>query len=157
MTDAKLLTHVAEYRAGLDAEIVLLRRLEGLSTRQREASQTGDFDALTVVADERTRMMANLVALEHGLKPVRLMLVDAKERLADVPEFQAVVELHDEAAALVTSILGFDRDSLEALKEAESSRRFAAQAIEKGESTLAAYRRVVAPPLTNATLVNRKG
>ena len=50
-----------------------------------------------------------------------------------------------------------DRDSVEALKEAEQARRVAAQSIEQGESTLAAYRRVVSPGLTPATLVNRRG
>ena|SRR5687767_2318597 len=50
-----------------------------------------------------------------------------------------------------------DRDSVEALKEAEQARRVAAQSIQQGESTLAAYRRVVSPGLTPATLVNRRG
>ena len=50
-----------------------------------------------------------------------------------------------------------DQESLEALKEAERARRFVARALEQGESTLAAYRRVVSPTLTGATLVNRKG
>jgi hypothetical protein len=43
------------------------------------------------------------------------------------------------------------------LREAEIARRFAAQAIEAGENTLAAYRRVVAPPLASASLLNKRG
>jgi hypothetical protein len=54
-------------------------------------------------------------------------------------------------------VLTVDEGSLEALKEAELARRVAAQALEQGESTLAAYRRVVTPTLKSATLVNRRG
>jgi len=50
-----------------------------------------------------------------------------------------------------------DQDSVQALKNAEQARHIAAQALEQGESTLAAYRRVVTPTLASATLVNRRG
>ena len=43
------------------------------------------------------------------------------------------------------------------LKNAEQARHLAAQTLEQGESTLAAYRRVVKPTLASATLVNRRG
>jgi hypothetical protein len=43
------------------------------------------------------------------------------------------------------------------LREGELARRFAQDTLDQGETTLAAYRRVVNPPLANATLVNRKG
>jgi hypothetical protein len=46
---------------------------------------------------------------------------------------------------------------LAALRDAEQARRFAAQAVERGESTLAAYRRVVAPRQEGARIVNRRG
>jgi hypothetical protein len=46
---------------------------------------------------------------------------------------------------------------LQALRNAEHARRLAAQTLEQGESTLAAYRRVVTPALESATLVNRRG
>lgn len=157
MTDTELLTLLDQYRAGLDGEMALLGRLESLSTRQREASRAAEFEELAKVGDERARIMANLVALEHQLKPLRLIFVEAKERLLDASAFQAVVELHRQAAALVTAIVAFDQESLKALKEAELARRLAARMIEKGESTLSAYRKIVAPPLTNATLFNRKG
>ena len=101
--------------------------------------------------------MASLVTVEHGLKPIRLVLAEARDVLADVLEFQEVTALHRTATRLVSAILSSDQRSLCALKEAEVARRFAARTIEQGENTLAAYRRVVAPPLTNATLVNRRG
>ena len=47
--------------------------------------------------------------------------------------------------------------TMAALKEAEAARRFAAQTIDAGESTLAAYRRVIAPPPTSAAIVDERG
>ena len=65
--------------------------------------------------------------------------------------------MHKEAAALASSIMTADSHSMASLREAELARRFAQDTLDQGESTLAAYRRVVNPPLANARLVNRKG
>lgn len=157
MTPDDLGALVAHYRAGLEAEIVLLHRLEALSVRQREITRDGDLDTLTEVADERDRVMAGLVAIEHELKPIRAGLASEQDALKSVPAFQEVAALHAEAGTLITGIVTSDQDSFEALREAELARRVAAQSLGQGESTLAAYRRVVAPPLAAAALVNRKG
>jgi hypothetical protein len=150
-------TLMVQYRAGLDAEIVLLRRLEQLAARQKDAASSGAMGDLAAAVDERDRVMASLVALEHELKPVRLTLHAHRAVLASLPGFEQLVERHREAAALVASISSTDRDSLAALQEAEHARRDAARMIEQSESTLAAYRRVVSPPLASATLVDRTG
>ena len=158
MTDRPdLLPLMDQYRAGLEAEMTLLHKLEAAAGRQRAASEQGDLSALALVSDERDRLMANLVRIEHELKPIRFALLEAREALEPSAEFQSLVVLHRQAADLVTTIVGHDRDSLGALHEAELARRFAARALEQGENTLAAYRRVVAPELAGATLVNRKG
>ena len=149
--------YVAQYRAGLEAEMTLLHRLEWLATRQRETSEAGDLEALAVVSDQRDRVMAGLVTIEHELKPIRMALLEYRQSLTDIDEFQDVAAMHREAADLVERIVTSDRESLDALKEAELARRFAAQSLGQGESTLAAYRRVVAPPLGGPNLVNRKG
>ena len=148
---------VAQYRAGLEAEMTLLHRLEWLAARQRETSQQGDLETLAAVSDQRDRVMAGLVTIEHELKPIRMALLEFRKSLDEVAEFRDVAVLHREAAALVERIVTKDRESLDALKEAELARRFASQSLEQGESTLAAYRRVVAPPLSGANLVNKKG
>jgi len=153
----ELLQLMAQYRAGLEAEMGLLHRLERVADQQREASQKADLHLLNLVTDDRDRTMANLVRIEHELKPVRLMLLERHEEIGELPAFKELIALHREAAALVTAIVDCDHESLGALKEAELARRFAARALEQGENTLAAYRRVVSPPLTAATLVNRKG
>jgi hypothetical protein len=157
MTRDDLPQLVAHYRAGLEAEMTLLHRLESLAAQQRETSEQGDLEALALVSDQRDRVMAGLVRVEHELKPVRMMLLEHRGELDDVGEFKDVAALHHSAATLIERIVSDDRGSLEALKHAEEARRFAAQSIEQGESTLAAYRRVVAPPLSGASLVNRKG
>lgn len=157
MTRDALPQLVAQYRAGLDAEMTLLHRLESLAAQQRETSEQGDLEALSAVSDQRDHVMAGLVRIEHELKPIRLALLEHRESLEALSEFQDVATLHQSAAQLIERIVAEDRSSLEALKKAEQARRFAAQAIEQGESTLAAYRRVVAPQVPGASLLNRKG
>ncbi len=46
---------------------------------------------------------------------------------------------------------------MSALANAELARRSAVAGLEKGETTLAAYRRVLAPPVASATLLKRRG
>lgn len=155
MTD--LLPLLVEYRAGLEAEIAMLRHLGALAAREREASADPHLDGLESLTEARDRVMATLVSIESQLKPIRDALVAAKAQLAHLEEFQQVAALHREAAALAEEVVAADTESLEALREAEQSRRLAVESLEKGEFTLAAYRRVVMPSLASATLVNRKG
>jgi hypothetical protein len=157
MTREQLLSLIEQYRAGLDAELMLLHRLQALAIEQRRVSQTGSVTDLHTTVDDRDRVLTTLVTVEHELKGVRQLLLASREHLADLPAFQEILERHKEAADLVADIILVDRDSVEALKEAEHARSVAAQSIEQGESTLAAYRRVVSPGLTPATLVNRRG
>ena len=148
---------VAEYRAGLDAELALLRQLDALSVRQHHASVGGDISDLPSIHDARDGVMVKLVAVEHELKPLRAALADHRQALQYSKEFQKVATLHTEAAEMVARIIASDRQSVDALKEAEHARRMAAAAMEKGETTLQAYRRVIAPNSSNPALVNRRG
>jgi hypothetical protein len=146
-----------QYRAGLEAEMALLHQLETLAARQRDATQTGDLSDVPALADARDRVMANLVAVEHELKPIRRALADHRLALEHLDDYEQLAQHHREASALVSNILSSDNDSMNALREAEEARRFASKSVEQGESTLAAYRRVIAPPLTGAAIFNRKG
>jgi hypothetical protein len=101
--------------------------------------------------------MRSLVSVEHELKPLRGLLAEARQTLQRMPEFQSVAALHAMAAEMVARIIASDQESLRALEEAERARRAAAAATEMGETTLQAYRRVIAPAASNATLVNRRG
>lgn len=152
-----LLALIEQYRAGLEAELALLHRLERVAVRQRDASHSGDLETLALVTDERDSLMASIVTIEHQMKPIRLTLLERRDDLSESEQYRELAALHKNAAAMVSTIVASDQESLSALKEAELARRFAARAIEQGETTLAAYRRVVAPPLAGATIVNRKG
>jgi hypothetical protein len=147
---------LAEYRAGLDAELALLRQLDALSIRQRAAVTSGDVGILRDVHAARDSVMRSLVEVEHELAPLRGILAGERHQLAGLREFQAVAALHAEAAAMVNRIIASDTQSKAALEEAELARRSAALAMEKGGTTLQAYRRVITPS-SNATLVNRRG
>lgn len=157
MIDVDLDEVLREYRAGLEAEMALLHRLERLDTSRHDASTPNGVIELAALADAREHVMASLVSIEHTLKPLRATLVEARAMLAGAPAFEEVAELHRQAGDLVARILASDSRSLQALKDAENARRFAADAMDKGETTLAAYRRVVAPSLEGARIVDRRG
>lgn len=157
MTAADLEAALAAYTAGLEAEMALLDQIHALSLRQRASSGAPETGTLEADADERRRLVAALVSIEHELKPVRAAIAADRTAAAQLPAFRHVAERHRIAADLVAAILTTDQETLTALREAEAARRFAAQAIEVGENTLAAYRRVVAPPLASAALLDKRG
>jgi hypothetical protein len=156
MAESPLVALIDQYRAGLEAEIVILRRLEQTSARQREASAADDLRALHRAADDRDSLMAALVNIEGELRVVRQTLSKSREEARHLPGYAEAVRLHREAIALVSGILKTDEESVEALAAAELARRETARAMEQGETTLAAYRRVMTA-LPGATLVDRRG
>jgi hypothetical protein len=148
---------IEQYRAGIEAELSLLRRLADVSGEQRSVTHARDFQAFGAAADERDHIMRSLVTIEDDLRTVRLALTTHRDRAAETPGFDEVAALHREAADLVAAILRTDQASLSALADAELAHRSAVASLERGETTLAAYRRVLAPPVSSATLVNRRG
>ena len=157
MTDDDLRQRLAIYGPGLEAEVALLHQLKRLAFAQRDATNTHEVDQLSFVAQDRDRIMAALVTIEHELRPAREALAAERDKTSELPGFADVVALHRTAADLVASIVHSDQDTVRALQDAEVSRRLAAQTLGAAGSTLAAYRRVVAPPLTGAGLVDRHG
>ena len=157
MTTEEVASAISAYGAGLEAELSLLRQLQRLSEEQREATLNDDVAPLPRIADERERVMAGLVEIEHQVKPIRQAISAVLAQAVTVPGFEDVVALHRAASRLVSRIMSSDEETVQALRDAEVARRFASQTIERGESTLAAYRRVVAPPLASAAIVDRRG
>jgi hypothetical protein len=156
MSDDELAQATALYVAGIEAELVVLRRLERLSARQREATRHQDLVALQKIADERSQATSSLVALEHRLKPVRETLTAHQETARRLGSFDDLVALHRAAAHLVAAILASDDEALHALREAELARRSAAHAVEAGQAELGAYQRIIAPPVTGATFISQR-
>src|SRR5258708_12821589 len=144
MPESPLVALIEQYRAGLEAELVILRRLEQTAARQREATAAQDLAALNRAADDRDGLMAALVNIEGQLRIVRQTLSASREEARHLRGYSEAVRLHREAIALVSGILNTDAESLEALAAAELARRDAARAMEQGEMTLAPYLRVSA-------------
>jgi hypothetical protein len=156
MTEDDLRHLLVEYCAGVEAELSLLRQLRRLALEQHDGSVNPDFDRFTRIADERDRLLAGLMQIEHEIRPMREALLGHDGQVADLPQFETLRTLHRSAGELVGTIIGSDQSTLQALRQAETARRAAAQALEAGEATLAAYRRVIAPALAGAPLVDRK-
>lgn len=157
MTDADLRDALAQYRAGLEAELALLDQLAQVAARQRGESARRDYERLGLAGEERDRLTRALVALEDGLQPVRTRLAAVRDRAAAQPGYPEIVALRQRAAVTVTGILRTDEESMQSLADAELARRAAVASLEQGETTLAAYRRVLNPALGQASLVDRRG
>ncbi len=80
-----------------------------------------------------------------------------KAQAASFPAYPAIVELRRQAADLVSNVLSVDQESMKSLADAEMARRAAMASLEKGETTLAAYRKVLTPPVEHAAIVDRRG
>jgi hypothetical protein len=148
---------VDDYRAGIDAELALLRQLSDVARNQHDATAAADFQAFGRIADRRDVIMRGLVTVEEDLRVLRVALSRHRDLAERVDGYTAVVARHREASELVGAILATDQRSISALADAELARRSAMASLEKGETTLAAYRRVLAPPVSSAKLVDQVG
>jgi hypothetical protein len=157
VTAQDLATAVDQYHAGIEAELHLLRQLEEIAQRQRDVTVSGDFASFREPSDERDRLTSSLVTIEEGLRVIRKLLADHRESAERTPGYERAVALHHEASDLVARILTTDRVALHALADAEVARRAALSGIEQGEATLAAYRKVLAPPNTGSNLFDTRG
>lgn len=146
-----------QYGAGIDAELTLLRQLAEVARSQHELTAASDFQAFNQVADRRDTIMRSLVTIEENLRSLRADLTAHREVARQVEGYEEVVNRHREAADLVNMILSTDQQSIASLADAELARRSAMASLERGETTLAAYRRVLAPPVSSARLVDKIG
>ncbi|MGE3957543.1 MAG: hypothetical protein AB7H96_12555 [Vicinamibacterales bacterium] len=157
MTREELELTLEEFRKGLETELALLRQLQAVAARQREVSAARDFDTFKIISDERDRLTRSLLAIEQGLGESRDLLTNVRDQAASIPAYGTVLALRQASTDLVNDILSCDRAAMKALADAEVARRAAMASLERGETTLAAYRRVLAPPVSNAGLVDRRG
>ena len=116
-----------------------------------------DFDRFKLVSDERDRLTRSLLAVEQGLAESRDLLTRLREQASVIPTYGTILALRQASTDLVNDILASDRSAMKVLADAEVARRAALASLERGENTLAAYRRVLAPPVSNAGLVDRRG
>jgi hypothetical protein len=152
-----LADQLSAYAAGLEAEVALLRQIARLSAARDELGDGADLDRLNATLDARAQMIAALVTIEAEIRPVRHALAADRAAAAALPGYDEVSALHTAAKSLLGDILSSDRRTSDALREAELVRRSASRAVDTGESTLEAYRRVIAPPVATPTLIERRG
>lgn len=157
MTQDELTRLLQEYRAGIDAELALLHQLFDIAQEQQKVTRSANFKAFHAAADARDSIMRSLVMLEEHLRHVRQALMEARGAAMTIDGYDEVAERHRQAAHLVSTILAADQQSMAELANAELARRSAVAGLERGETTLAAYRRVLAPPVASATLVDKLG
>lgn len=157
MTRQALSDALEQYRVGLETGVTLLGQLHAVAGRQREGTQTRDFERLARESDIRDHLTRALVAIEPGLREVRAFLAAATGEISSLAGYAAVLELRQTAADLVAEILRTDQESMRALADAELARRAAVASLECGETTLAAYRRVLTPPVASASLLDQRG
>jgi hypothetical protein len=157
VTHQELVDALTQYRTGLETAVSLLRRLHAVAGRQREGTATRDFDRLASEADIRDELTRALVAIEPSLRDVKAALASDPHTVSRLPGYDEVVALRQAASDLVAEILQTDGESMHALADAELARRAAVASLECGEATLAAYRRVLSPPLAGKSLLNLRG
>jgi hypothetical protein len=137
--------------------LAALERLAVLAKAECDAAARNDVDGIGCVSRDRLGLMAEIEPIAHGLEQARSRIVGHLELARASGHFPTVVSRHREGERLVDAILALDRDTLASLDLASRHRRDVALSIETGEATLAAYRRVIAPPPLSAGLVDQRG
>jgi hypothetical protein len=157
VTNAEIDSVLSSYAAGVEAELSLLRQLHEHALRQRDATSGRTSDLVEPIAAGRDRIMGGLLEIESQLRPLRDVIAANTALAATRPTFTETSTLHRVASTIVRNILGADEQTLGALRNAEAVRREAAKALETGGTTLAAYRRVIAPPIAHPSLFDDRG
>jgi hypothetical protein len=154
---ADLETALADYRTGLDAELMVLAQIEELATRQRALPSPAAAEDLTALALERQRQLATLTALEQQVQPLRQHIASHIGAARQQPGYAGVAERHRRAADTVARITRLDDENLASLQHADVERRGTAHDLDAGEATLAAYRRTLQQPHASAGLFTQRG
>lgn len=154
---AELATVLADYRTGLDTELQILSALEDTAIRQRALPHRASAEELGALAEIRQQQLTALAGLEQQLLPLRQRLVADLDAARQMPGFAGIADRHRRLQELIASVTRLDDESLEVLKQAEEQRRAAAQNLDTGEATLAAYRRLLQQPQPSAGLFTQRG
>lgn len=154
---AELATVLADYRTGLDTALQILSGLEDTAIRQRALPHLASAEELGALAETRQQQLTALSTLDQHLLPLRQHITADLDAARQMPGFPGIVERHRRMQELIASITRLDDESLEVLKQAEQERRAAAQSLDTGEATLAAYRRLLQQPQPSAGLFTQRG
>lgn len=150
---ARMLAH---YRAGLEAQIALLGQIEGIASRQRTVSESRDFEQLAIESERRDSLTWSVVEIEQSFA-AGWRAMAASGQVAWLEGLSEVVSLRRTTATLIARILATDQLSLQSLANVELAHRAALASLERGETTLAAYRKILTPPEAGAASFDRVG
>lgn len=153
-TPEAVLDHYCE---SFRAIVELLTSLLDCAERQEAAAHAGDFDTLERVTARRRDIMHAIASADGALQATRAQFASDASPLPLHPRFADVQELHSRARSLVTEIGARDEHVQAALARARDRAGADAHQLEVGGTSLAAYRRIVAPPPDSAELVDRRG
>jgi hypothetical protein len=148
---------VAAYTAGLDAQLGLLRQVEALAAEQRGAWLRDELLPLGSLATRRAAVMHELAAVEARIAPLLDRLRTDLERALRTPGYDAAEARRQETRTAIFRLMAADRKFLTDLEASLDVRRREAHALDTGNATLAAYRRVVVPAVASAGLVDQRG
>jgi hypothetical protein len=148
---------VAAYAAGLDAEMVLLRQVEALAAEQRAAWSRDELLPLGSLATRRAALMHELAAVEARIAPLHDRLRADLERALRTPGYGTADAKRQDVRLQIHRLMAADRAFLTDLESSLDSLRREAHALDTGNATLAAYRRVVVPAVASANLFDQRG
>ena len=150
---------LAQYRAGLEAQIALLRQLEAVASTQRTVSESRDFERLAIESDRRDSLTRSLVEIEQGLAAGLRGLGASRQSVARLEGLSEVIALRRTTANLIARILATDQLSLQSLANAELAHRSPWPA-SNGEKRLAVSKdptpTASAPPSSTASVGRRE-
>ena len=135
----------------------LLASLLDCATSQEAAALAADFEALAAATERRSEAMRALEAADAPLRAAREVIARSADGLHADPLLAQIETLHRQARDFVAAVSQRDARTQSALQRLSDEARTSAQQLEVGGTTLAAYRRIVAPPLQSAELVDRRG
>lgn len=124
---------------------------------QETAARAGDFAALEDATARRREIMQDVAAIDAELQAARARFASDAVAFRACPRFAEIDQVHGRARDLVASIASRDERVQAALTHARDRAGADAHQLEMGGTSLAAYRRVVAPPPDSAELVDRRG
>ena len=148
---------VAAYTAGLEAQLALLRQVETLAAEQRATWLRDELLPLGSLATRRAALMHELAAVEARIAPLLYRLRTDLERALRTPGYDAAEARRQETRTAIFRLMAADRKFLTDLETSLDTRRREAHALDTGNATLAAYRRVVVPAVASAHLVDQRG
>lgn len=147
---------LAAYRHGLEAQIHLLETLADIAARQRDACLRVDAAALADACIERDRVMEMLFGLEAVQRPQRDRIVEALPAARRLDLFETVSRLHRRAEACLAELDRRDAATRAQIEQSDMARRASATALETGETTLAAYRKILSVE-SRSSILNSRG